>query len=140
MESAKHDLSNETQINKEHRLKVLNLKNKILQTRLEYLTPLKKHYESYWLKVDLECYEAKLACLTNKAKYLTYQAISEKIQKLKEEIKLEDEEISQLSERLQKFRSLDSQLLAEYRRLKEEIECQEMLIKISEGNVSQDLG
>lgn len=132
-----HDLSNETQINKEHRLKVLNLKNKILQARLDQLTSLKHHYENYWLKLDLERYEAKMTYLTNKAKFLTYQSLSEKIPRLREEARGLDEETAQLTQRLEKFRSLDPQLLATFRSLKEEIECQEMLIKISEGNNSQ---
>lgn len=138
MMPSKHDLSDETQINREHRLKVLNLNNKILQAKHDYLTNLKKHYESYWLNLDLECYEARMACLINKAKFLTYQAISETINKSKEDIKLMDSEIAQASKRLQMFKSLNPQLLAMYRSLKDEIECQEMLIKISECNISQD--
>lgn len=132
------DLSKESQKNRDHRLKLLNLNNKILQAKHDYLVLLKQHYETYWLRMDLECYEAKMTCMVNKAKFLAHQAASENVNKLKDEIEQVDGEISQLTERLDKFKSLDPQLLAKFWALKDEIECQEMLIKISEDNISQD--
>lgn len=133
-------LSEQYNQSKEHKLRILRLNNEILEIKSEYLNALKRHYEEYWLNLDLKCYDAKVDCFVSKVKFMTYQASSGKLDdishKLKKESDLLDQEISKTKTLLEQYKNLNPELLAEYRRLKDDLECQEMLIKISEGNVS----
>lgn len=138
--SIDRNLLSEIHLNKEHRLKILNLNNKILESKLDYLSALKRHYEDYWLDFDLKCYEAKMDCLVSKAKLTVNQAIQDRkgdmLRRLNEETVLLDEQISEAKAKLDQYKNLDARLMAEYRSLKDDLECQDLLIEISEGNTT----
>jgi len=128
-------------LNKQHRIKLLNLNNKILRIRLEYLSALKEHYNDYWLNFDIRCSAADLECQSSKKKYFAAMAlktegakIDELAEKIGEKMRLLSEEETALGSRLRRYERLNQDLLAEYWVLKEDLECQEMLIKISERN------
>lgn len=131
-------LQEDIKLNKEHEKKKLHVSNKILETRLKYLALLKEHYEGHLLDLGLQSYKSKIECTTIKCEFMTHQLRETKLnqiwQRLSEEEAVLDQKISQIESRLDQFRRLDPVLLAEYRELNDELECQEMLIQISELN------
>lgn len=121
-----------------HKLKVLRLHNQILEVKKKYLNLLKEHYENYWLDLELKNREYREYSNLNKAKYTTYSECSKKLEdsssRVKEANKILTEEVKLAEQRLERFNSLDPKLLSEYKRLKEEHECQELLVKLSLNN------
>lgn len=121
-----------------NRKQIMKLNNNILTVRLEQLEVLKQHYQDYWLDLDLKGYEASLDSLVGKAKFTAHQSswkrLDEMERNLEEKNKELDERIATLELRLNKFRSVEPNLLAEYRKLKDDLECQELLIRMGEDN------
>lgn len=140
--SQKRDIPSEVRLNKEHRMKILDLENKILQMRLERLSLLKQHYEEFWLDIELKCFDTKIRGLVAKANFMVQQKRSEHLKglvlKLEEESRSLDIEIIRAKTQLEKFKKLDPELLSEYRELKDELECQDMLIQYSEYNTKNE--
>lgn len=136
--ATKDELSEETKKNKEFEARSLELKNKILESKLNYLELLKEHYENYWLDIDLQCLDARIGHYVSKARSMVYETKAEflanMLKKLNSEKESLDKEIVEAQLKLEQFKSLDPDLLAEYRSLKDDLECQDMLIKISENN------
>lgn len=124
---------------REHRKSKTRLQNKILETRKERLKLTKQHQQDYLLTTDLKSYESKLDSLVSKGKYTIRQTCL----KRKEELKLAfdekkvalDKEVLDLTSKLNQYRRLDESLLAEYRKVKDELECQNLLIDLEGGNI-----
>lgn len=136
--ATKEELSEETKKNKEFKARSLELRHKILETKLNYLELLKEHYENYWLDIDLQCLDTRVGHYVSKARSMVYETKAEflanMLKKLNSEKESLDKEIAEAQLKLEQFKNLDSDLLAEYRSLKDDLECQDMLIKISENN------
>lgn len=118
--------------------KILELKSKILEVQRDYLKALKEHYEDYLLDLDVRCYKAKMYSFVTKAEYLILKAKSDKIDKIASrqdgELANLDDQIAEANAKLNQYKRLDPNLLAEYRKLKDDFDCQQMLIAISEAN------
>lgn len=69
--------------------------------------------------------------LSSKIQYMAMRALSTRLVNLKAKIDLK---LAEEKSRLSAYRNLDPNLMAEYLRLKDDLECQEMLIKMSENN------
>lgn len=121
-------------------MRILELNNNILQVQVDTLKLLKQHYESYWLDFSLKYSESEINCHVSKARLMTYHVREDKaddiLRKLDEENKELGEELARVNERVERFKGLDQNLVAEYRKLKDDLECQEMLIQMSAGNIS----
>ena len=115
---------------------LLELENKIMDTRLVRLNLLKQHYQDHWLGMDLKEYESKYDALYNRLRFVTYQTGLNRIEELERHVSREslalDQEMTKLELRVSKLKSLDPQLVAEYRKLKDDLECQNLLIEYSE--------
>lgn len=137
----KQDLTtNDKPVSDSTRNKELDLNNKILEMKLNYLTLLKHHVENC-LEFDVDCQKAKVDCEVNKAIFEVKMKESKNYNELLDQVNREDEnlreKIVQSQTKLDQLKKLNPALLAEYRALKEELECQEMLIQISECNVNK---
>lgn len=124
-----------------HRKAKMILENKILEVQLEQLKLVKQHYEEHQLKVDLKSYESKLNRLVSKSRYTVLQTSHKRLDDLQREFDQQnealDKEITDLTNRLDQYKRLDPTLLAEYRKLKEDLDCQNLLIEMSGGNVDK---
>lgn len=129
-------LIDEINSNRHNKLKILRLHNKILEAKLDYLNALKQHYNDHWLDFDTKCSDLRAECQLNKVMFKTYQSSSKKLLEinnaLRSEAKILDGKISNAEKRVIQFKELDHNLLAEYQRLKDDLECQDLLIEISE--------
>lgn len=136
--TSKEEFAQDSKKNKESRMRILGLKNKILEAKLNYLEELREHYMNYWLDVDLQCPEARICHYVSKAQLMVYETKSERMtemfKKLSRGKESLDKRIIAAQSRLEEFKRVDPDLLAEYRALKDDLECQDMLIQISEGN------
>lgn len=136
--SSEEDLLNRLKLNREHKKRLWKLNNAILSTKIERLQLLRHHYQEHWLDLDLKCYDSKLDSLVSKTKFTVSQTAAKRIEGMVERFKQEDEsldkQIAEAQSRLDKFKNLDPHLLAEYRKLKDDLECQAILIAISEEN------
>lgn len=132
-------LQTDIKLNQEYKNLLSQATFKIFEIRSKYLTSLKEHYQAYTLHLGFECCKAEIECFTVKSEYMTQQLrrvkMVEKLHRLNEEKALLNEKISSVETRLDRFRSLDPALLAEHRELNDDLECQEMLIQISEANM-----
>lgn len=137
MESTSN-LIDEINSNEEYKSSILRLNNRILEIKLDYLSALRQHYDDYWLEFDSKCCDLRIDCLVSKAKFMTYQTSSKKLEEisrsLMDEEKSLDNDIARAEKRLMEYKKSDPDLLAEYQRLKDDLECQELLIEISEDN------
>lgn len=117
---------------------ITTLKNQFLTLKLERLQLLKRHYEDFWLDLDLKDYESKLDSIVSRTKATVYHISRKKIEELKTKYEREDkqldEQLAKAQAKLDKFNSLDSNLLAEYRKIRDDIECQNLLVEISKNN------
>lgn len=139
--NSKKNLIDEINLNKEYKSSILRLHNRILEIKLEYLNTLKQHYDDYWLDFDLKCCDLRIACRTSKANFTRYQTGAKRLDEIsrflhKEDISL-DRELAKAEERQMQFKKLDPELLAEYQKLKDDLECQDLLIEISQVNMSK---
>lgn len=113
-----------------HVVDLLRLQNKILVTRIYRLELLKSNYEGP-KHLELQCFQEKMNALSSKIQYMAMRALSTRLVNLKAKIDLK---LAEEKSRLSAYRNLDPNLMAEYLRLKDDLECQEMLIKMSENN------
>lgn len=118
--------------------RILATKNKILALRMERLRLLKQHYQDHKLDLDLASHEARLDSLVSRTKYTVFETSKKRIDDLervtREENSQLEELISEAEDKLDRYRRLDPNLLAEYRQLKDDLECQNLLMEISEKN------
>lgn len=137
--SAEEDLMIQLKLNREHWKRLWGLNNKLLAVKIERLNLLRQHYQDHWLDLDLKSYDSKLDSLVSRTRFTVHQTsmkrVDELIHKYNQESAMLDEQIADVQARLEKFNNLDPDLLTEYRKLKDDLECQELLIKISENNV-----
>lgn len=133
----KQELAKEIDKNKDFRLRMLDLNIKIREIKLVILEELKKHYETHWLNVDLKCRDAKIVYHMSKAKLALHEFKEKKLVEMIKQLEVKkeslDRRINSCHSRLEQFKKLDPSLLAEYRMLKDDLECQDMMIQISEG-------
>jgi hypothetical protein len=131
------ELRSRLESNRVHRKRLMQLENKILEVRLEQSRLLKQHYEEHLLKVDLKSYESKLNSLVSRSKYTVSQTCLKRLEELKREYDRQnealDKECSELRKSLEQYKRLDANLLADYRKLKEDLDCQNLLIEMSGG-------
>lgn len=117
----------------------LEIENNKLKEQLNDLTKLQKQFFD-WSQFDLKRYEVRLNYLLSKAKFMTHQHTVKKLDEIETILNNTsnqlDERISQSERTLIQFDNLDPALLAEYRRLKDDLECQDLLIEISKDNKS----
>lgn len=136
--ATKEEVAQEIKRNKETKLRILGLRNKILEAKLNYLEELKVHYVNYWLDIDLQCPEARIGHYVSKAQLMVYETKAERMADMSRRLQTKkeslDKNIVKAQSRLEKFKEVAPNLLAEYRALKDDLECQDMLIQISEGN------
>jgi len=122
----------------ELRKRLIRLKNEYLEIRLRRLELLKKHYEQFWIDLDLQEYESRLDSITARTQATMHHVSRKKVDELTEscerDIKTVDTELSEAEERLKQFNNLDRSLLAEYRKIRDDIECQNLLVELSENN------
>lgn len=132
------ELMDRLRVIEDYNKRILTTKNKILAVRIERLRLLKQHYQDYKLDLDLKSHDSKLDSLVSRTKYTVYETSKKRIEELQrrvneENIQLEGQ-ISDAEDRLDRYKRLDPNLLAEYRRLKDDLECQYLLMEISEKN------
>lgn len=131
------DIMKEIEENKKNRLDLLNLSNKLLEVKLNYLLALKDHSREF-LSLNTECIISRNNSLLNKLELTLYQVKMQSIKvtlaNLNGEISSLDAELAQVSSKLDQVKRLDPKLLSEYRELTEDLEMQEMLIQISDLN------
>lgn len=127
----------------EYKIKTLQLHNQILETKSDYLKALEDHYKNYWLKLDLQAHKLVLDSIDSKESYNSYLTSAKKLQVLSSELEEENlrltKQIEEAQKRLDKFNGLDPNLLAEFRRLKDDLECQELLMTIGDVNVDSEI-
>lgn len=132
-------LQQDIKLNREHEEALAQVTIKILETRTKYLTLLKEHYQNYSLDLGFKCCQAEIESFTTKSEFMTQQLrrakMVEKLHKLNTEKALLAHKITSAEIRLDRFKTLDPALLAEHRELNDDLECQEMLIQISEANM-----
>lgn len=132
-------LQQDIKLNQEHDKALAQITIKILEARTKYLTLLKEHYQNYSLDLGFKCCEAEIKCFTTKSEFMTQQLrrakMVERLHKLTAEKALLEQKISSAEIRLDQFKTLDPALLAEHRELNDDLECQEMLIQISQANM-----
>lgn len=112
----------------------LGLVRKIIETRLASRKLELEHQKN--LDEDLRLYETKIKCLESKARFHKFNKMDKKLEKLKAKTTDVEKRIDEAKRRLNLYKNLDADLLAEYRQLKDDLECQEMIFKLSEDNVS----
>lgn len=139
METERDTLAREMELNRNHRSAIIRLNNQILETRLNYLKTLEEYYENFWLDVGLKSFKAKMECIATKEKLLARQSMANKIEDISSKLCNEafqlDRDIRNAEARLSKYKALDPILMAEFRQIKDDLECQELLIKMSEKNI-----
>lgn len=120
------------------RRKALELGNKLMAARLSRLELLRENYQDHLLGLGLKDYQTKFEAYYTRAKSATCNSLAERIKKLEEHLNKEEETLNKeqasLELKLNKHRMLDKNLVAEYRRLKDDIECQMLLLEYSENN------
>lgn len=118
---------------------LVSLENQYLSIKLERLKLLKQHYEDYWLDLDLKHSEARLDYTVSAAAAIVAQCNKKALEEAKANYEKElvelNKRIKENQIQLDKFNSLDPELLAEYRQLRDDIDCQNMLFEISKNNV-----
>lgn len=134
--SKEQELLDKLASDRAQRRHLLELENKIMNTRLVRLNLLKQHYLDHWLGMDLKEYESKYDALYNRLRFVTYQTGLNRVEGLERHVSKEslalDQEITKLESQVRKLKSLDPKLVAEYRKLKDDLECQKLLIEYSE--------
>lgn len=118
--------------------------NLLLNAQFQELNQLKKRFEDYWLDAKLKHILSKKDCETSEKIYSLFERESRKIDQLDRllDVKLFqiDESIKRAKDKLSQFSSLDPKLLDDYRKIKDDIECQEEIIKISQNNALPSTG
>lgn len=132
----KEQLKLDIRLNKEYKEKQLMLERKIAELRY---TRLKLVYEYKVEKLrDIRFFEAKIDYLKNKSQFVQLEKQNGKldcnIEKLSKANSFMERKISTTRMMLQQYNELDQRLLAEYRDLRDEIDCQEMLVELSQAN------
>lgn len=123
-----------------NKLAIMSLKNKILSARLERLRLTRQVFE----ELDLKSYEAKLDMLVSKIKFSTREASLKRLEELERNVaagansdgykmELLGERITAMKSQLSKYQSLDPNLLSDYKKVKDDLDCQQMLIKMCES-------
>lgn len=135
-------LKKDIKANEEYQKTSREIIKKILETKLKYLTVLREYYQKHLLAFGVKEFEAEIEATVTKAEFLTQEfrkkKMNEKLQRLKTEKGPLKEKISAAENRIDKFRSLDPTLLSEYQKLKDDLECQDMLIQFSEANADEE--
>lgn len=111
-------------------IELLRMQNKILETRLHRLDLLKRHYEED-SQLKLERFHKSMEALVSKTQYTAFIVLKNRIDSL--EAKLSSKLAEERSQ-VDAYKNLDPDLMAEFLRLKDDLECQEMLIKMSNDN------
>lgn len=135
-------LKKDIKSNEDYQKTSVEIIKKILETRIKYLTVLREYYQNDLLALGVKEIEAEIEATVTKAEFMTQELrkkrMNEKLQRLKTEKGSLKEKIATAESRLDRFRSLDPTLLSEYRKLKDDLECQDMLIQFSEANVDEE--
>lgn len=122
----------------DRRRMLTNLRGSILLVKVERLALLEEHYVDFWLDLHMKDYEAKLDSIVNRAKATVFHISKKKIEGLKSKFEREisalDNELAEAQTKLDKFNNLDPDIMAEYLKLKDDIECQNLLVEISNEN------
>lgn len=123
---------------KSQRLELIKQRKEVLDTKLYYLKLLKKHYEEDVIGSELDRCVNQINSETNERLFVANRWLTQRVSELSETLRaLEaalDEDIKLAQARLEQFKGLDEGLLRRYWRLRDDVECREMLIKLSQNN------
>lgn len=118
--------------------------NQLLNAQFLELSQLKKRFEDHWLDIKLKHILSKRESETNEKTYSLFEKDMRKIDQLDRLLDVKsyqiDDTLKRTKERLRQFNSLDPKLLNDYRKIKDDIECQEEIIKISQSNTLPTTG
>lgn len=140
--SREEELLKKLESNRVHRRQKLALENEFMRIRLEHSKVMKQHYEEHYLKVDLKSYQWRMESLLSRSRHTANQTSMRRLNDyLKREFdkqnKRLDTKMADLSCKLDQYKRLDGRLLADYQKLKEDLDCQNLLIEMSGGNVDK---
>lgn len=132
------DIKEQIKVDKEKQMVTLKKSNDVLSIKLECLELLKKHYEDFWLDTHLKYIASSLDAMVEREKFNVYDKIRERIDKrnceIKNEYEIVDRKIGEAQRQLDLYQRLNPEMLEEYKRLKDDLECQDMMIQLSKTN------
>lgn len=131
------DLKHRAKLNRDHQIDILNLQKKFLEKQVERLEILKRQYEED-KPLELKCLEDKMNDFVARAGYMTSEALRKKKKhvesKLKEFDSMMKVRFAEAESQSNAYKNLSPDLLAEYIKLRDDLECRELLIKIGQDN------
>lgn len=131
------DLKHQAKLNRDHQIGILKLRKRLLEKQVERLEVLKRHYEED-KPLELKCLRDKMDDFVARAEYMTTEALRKKKTHMENQLKEFDSiiktKLSEAESLSNAYKNLSPDLMAEYIKLRDDLECRELLIKIGQDN------